>query len=537
LTEKILKTQLSEKAVSIIRETLEQKNIQVEIDARDIKNLPQNSPFICVANQAAEDVDDLIVLQALGRQPVPFKLISARKKTPEELGGFYKYFKINLLQWEDDIKHLFKVIIGEKEKGNAVCLFFQFTDKSFDTIVRNRFLNQLMKIVLRAEMPIVPVRLKVPFPDFFRPGLSGKLIQLKRKEPYIVSVRIGSPITLEEQQKIGKPKEFRRFLQSRIFSLGTGLEVKPAFWTQIFNRPEQKQTIIDPVDPAIVEAEISALRFKNLIASQGEFDIFVVEAEQIPQSLREIGRLRELTFREVGEGTGKRLDLDEFDLYYRQLILWDREEGKIIGGYRMGVGEEIFQKHGAEGFYISSMFKIKEGFHPIMRKAIELGRSYVIPEYQKKRLPLFLLWKGILYFLLQNPQYRYLYGPVSISKHYSNISRSVIVEFIKRHYYDNDLAQYLKPRKPFKVKIDKVDVEMLAENLPPEMAALDNLVEEIEPAHFRIPVLVRQYLKLNARFISFNIDPNFSDVLDGFIILDLDDVPIEMIEALRKESN
>jgi putative hemolysin len=158
-----------------------------------------------------------------------------------------------------------------------------------------------------------------------------------------------------------------------------------------------------------------------------------------------------------------------------------------------------------------------------------------VPDYQRKRLPLFLLWKGILYFLLKNPRFSYLYGPVSISKYYSNLSRGVIVAYIKKHFFNDHLAAFLKPRKPFKVKVDKVDIEMLADNLDAELQALDNLIEDIEPEHFRLPVLVRQYLKLNARFISFNVDPNFSDVLDGFIILDLNDVPIAMIESLRKE--
>ena len=170
-----------------------------------------------------------------------------------------------------------------------------------------------------------------------------------------------------------------------------------------------------------------------------------------------------------------------------------------------------------------------------MKSAVELGRSYIIPEYQKKRMPLFLLWKGILYFLLKNTHFRFLYGPVSISKFYSNVSRGVIVSFIKNFYFNHQLAKYLKPKKPFKIKVDNVDIELLVSMLGDQVKNLDNLIEDIEPDHIKIPVLVRQYLKLNARFISFNVDPNFSDVLDGFIILDLQDVPESMIHALQKE--
>jgi putative hemolysin len=290
------------------------------------------------------------------------------------------------------------------------------------------------------------------------------------------------------------------------------------------------------MNSALIQQEIEHLSFGNLIASQANFDVFVAKAKQIPNVLNEIGRLRETTFRAVGEGTGKSLDLDEYDLYYLQLIIWDREERKIVGGYRLGKGDEIFARYGVEGFYINNFFKIDEGFYPIMQQAVELGRSYIVPDYQKKRLPLFLLWRGILFFLLQNPQYRYLYGPLSISKYYSEVSRSLIVEFVKRFFYDYELAKFLKPRKPFKVKTEKVDIDLLLQNMTGEMSALDNFIEDIEPSHISMPVLLKQYVKQNAKIIGFNVDPNFSDVLDGFMILDLHDVPYATIEALKKES-
>jgi putative hemolysin len=515
---------------------LQEKNIQVEVDDYDLKNLSVKSPSLFIVNQALGDVDECVLIELLTRQEVPFKIIARRAKINPEFSDFYLPLDYSLLQWEDYVKAIFKNLAKAKEQGYSLCLILHFTDRSLDTPVRDQFLNQLMRAVMKAEIPVVPVRLKAPFPDFIRPAIGTRLIQRNRKEPYKVTVRTGSPILVEDQQKIGKPKDFRRFIQSKIFSLGSGLEVKSFFLRRFFQLPEELEPVAEPLENQLIVDEISQLKPECLIASQGEFDIFVAEAKDIPNTLEEIGRLRELTFRSVGEGTGKPRDLDEYDLYYHQLLLWDREAQQVAGGYRMGLGEEIFERYGASGFYISSLFKIREGFYPTMKNAVELGRSYIVPEYQKKRLPLFLLWKGILYFLLKNPQYRYLYGPVSISKFYSNISRGIIVAFIKKYFFNHELAQYLKPRKPFKIQVDKVDIEMLADNLGEELHALDSLIEDIEPAHIRIPVLVRQYLKLNARFISFNVDPNFSDVLDGFIILNLSDVPEAMIEALKRES-
>lgn len=522
--------------ISPVAATIRLKNIEVEVDDYSLKNLIVKSPSLIIANQALEEMDELVMIHLLSSLDVPFRIISRKH---EKIPGLAKYFlrlDFSLLEWEEYVKAILKNILKAKKEGHSLCLILHFTDRSLDSPVRNQFLNRLMKAVMRAEIPVIPVRLKTPFPEFVRPGLGTRLIQFNRIEPYTVKVFAGSSIPVEDQQKFRKPKDFRRFIQSKIYSLGSGLEVKRFFPGNFFQKQEDQEQLAEPVDNEIIIHEINQLRYECLIASQSEYDIFVVEAKDIPLTLDEIGRLREMTFREVGEGSGKAKDLDEYDLYYRQFILWDREAKRIAGGYRMGLGDEIFERYGAAGFYISSLFRIKEGFYPTMQKSVELGRSYVVPDYQKKRLPLFLLWKGILYFLLQNHQYRYLYGPVSISKFYSNISRGLIVAFIKKYFFNEELAQYLQPRKPFKVKVDKVDIEMLAGHLGEELHKLDSLIEDIEPAHIRLPVLVRQYLKLNARFISFNVDPNFSDVLDGFIILDLKDVPYSMIEALKKES-
>ncbi|MCB0576487.1 MAG: hypothetical protein KDC61_18165, partial [Saprospiraceae bacterium] len=174
-------------------------------------------------------------------------------------------------------------------------------------------------------------------------------------------------------------------------------------------------------------------------------------------------------------------------------------------------------------------------FYPILQVAVELGRSYITPEYQKHRLPLFLLWKGILHFLLAHPQYRYLYGPVSISKDYSDASKAIIVEFVRRFFFDATLAELVEPRKPFRPRLKSVNAKLLAEQLRGEFDALENLVETIEPAHFKVPVLFRQYLRQNARFIAFNVDPNFADCLDGLMILDIAQLPASTIEALQQE--
>ena len=308
--------------------------------------------------------------------------------------------------------------------------------------------------------------------------------------------------------------------------------VNPAFTTLQNDAPD---AIAPPVEKDLLTAEIAQLRPGHLIFGQSDFEVFVAEYEHIPNVLQEIGRLRELTFRSVGEGTGHARDLDPFDAYYRQLIIWDKTAECIAGGYRLGCGDEIFNRYGVDGFYISSLFHIRAGFFPILGQALELGRSYIVEAYQRKPLPLFLLWKGILAFLLQHPQYRYILGPVSISRQFSDLSRGLMVGFLEQNYYNESLAAHLTPRTPFKVESEKdVDIHRLIEGMGGDLSSLDRFIEGVETRGARLPVLLRQYLRQNARFIGFNLDPNFSDCLDGFMILDMNDLPAATIENLQR---
>ncbi len=290
------------------------------------------------------------------------------------------------------------------------------------------------------------------------------------------------------------------------------------------------QTIIPPLSKVLLSQEVAALPLENRYVERGKFQVYIVESSKIPNILKEIGRLREITFREVGEGTGNAVDVDKFDEYYHNLFIWNQEKQQIIGGYRVGIGDTIFEEQGIEGFYINSLFRIQPPAYSILKKSLELGRSYVIKEYQKSYLPLFLLWQGILFFLLKHPQYRYLIGPVSISKYYSHTCKSMIVDFVKHHYFNKDVAPYFQPRTPF---VPQLNHTSRLQQIGHELKDLEKFMLTIEPTHIKVPVLLKQYTKLNARFISFNLDPNFSDALDGLMLLDLKKLPEEIIRMLE----
>ncbi len=271
-----------------------------------------------------------------------------------------------------------------------------------------------------------------------------------------------------------------------------------------------------------------------LILRKSRFRVYLCPAPVIPNILQEIGLLREKTFRLVGEGTGKEIDIDKYDQSYLHLFIWDHREGCIVGGYRLGVGRKLHQEYGIDGFYLSSLFEIHGQASHILTQSLELGRSFIIPSYQKQHFALLLLWKGILHHLLGNPECKYLIGPVSISKYYSNISKSVIVTFIKRFCYEERIAAYFKPRRPFLPSLEGIDLDEMFSKSNYQINDLETFLNTIEPGHIRVPILLKQYAKQNAKFIGFNLDPNFSDALDGLMILDVAKLPASTLNMLSK---
>ena len=271
-----------------------------------------------------------------------------------------------------------------------------------------------------------------------------------------------------------------------------------------------------------------------LIMERGPFQVYVGRADEIGDLLIEIGRQRERTFRAVGEGTGKEIDIDKFDKHYLNLLVYDKENKKLVGGYRIGPGKEIYDKLGVRGFYIRSLFKIKKGFRPKLRESLELGRSYVVPEYQKTPLPLFLLWQGLLKIIQSTPDVRYIIGPVSISKDYPESSRSAIVSFVMMNLWDHENAPFIQAKKPYKIQLDWENIKKIM-RLGKNFTDLEEFLKVLEPDHIRLPVLLKQYAKQNAMFLGFNLDPKFNDALDGLMMLDIRNLPEETFELLLEK--
>jgi putative hemolysin len=359
--------------------------------------------------------------------------------------------------------------------------------------------------------------------------------ELFNKQGHTIKLRIGKPIQVEDIPDYYNATKLLNFLRAKTYALGAGLdEDKRIFNPRNLFKIKKLPAAIAPETPAAaLEKEVEPLREQYKVWTEKNYEVFIAPTASIPNIIREIGRLRELTFREIGEGTNKSTDLDEYDIYYHHLFIWDTDAKLIVGAYRIGLGDEIFYSLGKKGFYVAELFKIKEQFTAVLKKSLELGRSFIRKEYQQKPLPLFLLWKGILKYLIDNPRYRYLIGPVSISNTFSNFSKSLIVDYINRNHFDHEMAQYVRPRKKFKVDFSSIDTDLLMSG-EDSFKGLDNLISEVETRTMKVPVLLRQYIALNAKIICFNIDPKFADCLDGFLVLDLQKVPQDILEKLGK---
>jgi len=294
--------------------------------------------------------------------------------------------------------------------------------------------------------------------------------------------------------------------------------------------------IVTPTPTEIMCVEIESLKAEDhrLLTSKN-YEVYLAPAAKMPNILHEIGRLREITFREIGEGTNKAIDLDHFDSYYHHMFLWDENAKCLAGAYRMGLGSEIFKTKGIDGFYLQDLFRFEPELHTMMSQSIELGRAFIIKSYQQKPMPLFLLWKGIVHTTLRFPEHNYLIGGVSISNQFSNFSKSLMIEFMKSHYYDPYLAQYIHPKKAFKVKLKDADKDFVFDATEADLNKFDKIIDEIEPGALRLPVLLKKYIKQNARLIAFNVDPLFNDAVDGLMYIRIADLPDSTVRPVMEE--
>lgn len=341
---------------------------------------------------------------------------------------------------------------------------------------------------------------------------------LKLASKGTIRVALGSTISNKRITQFKGDQEMVDYLRFRTYLLRKEDGSKFSF------KPKAASRALPPVANSrgkhILASEVASLPDSAFLVHSGDFTVFLAEAFRIPRILREIGIQREKTFRTVGEGTGAPMDIDRFDDTYQHLVLWNHAEREVAGAYRFGLTDTIMNEQGASGLYTATLFDYKPGLLERMGPAMEMGRSFITPKYQRSYQPLLLLWKGVAAFVVSNPQYSKLFGCVSISGEYSGVSQELIISFMERHCSLPELAHMANPKHPPKAKhLKKLGVD-LSEDLFADPDDVADFVRDAEGGT-SIPVLLKQYLKLGGKIIGFNVDPDFGDCLDGLIMVDL----------------
>jgi putative hemolysin len=284
-------------------------------------------------------------------------------------------------------------------------------------------------------------------------------------------------------------------------------------------KPQEK--IASEVPSRFIINDIAALPAERLLIETADFAVYSARAPEIPHALDEIGRLREITFRTAGEGTGRSTDLDHFDAYYWHFLLWNKENQQLAGAYRAGNTDEIIRAHGVKGLYTNTVFRYNEQLFLKIGSALELGRSFVRSEYQRQYAPLLLLWKGIARFVGAHPETPVLFGAVSISNEYSSMSRAMIVRYFEQREDGREFADLVHARTPFRAPmLRRWDCGALCSVLR-DLDELAEPISDVEEDGKGLPILLKQYAKLGGRLVGFNLDRKFSDVIDGLVIVDL----------------
>ncbi|MCB2376480.1 lysophospholipid acyltransferase family protein [Hymenobacter sp. BT635] len=516
-------------------------DITLDYDAAELRRIARTGSFMALSNHPCGLLDGLVLLYVLTEVRPDFRMVANEVLAPllPQLANH-----LILVSPEPDtvsrnvpgVRHMLRYLHNEVPVGLFPAGEVASRPGPFRPATEAQWHPTAGRLLSAARVPVVPVWLSGHNSESF--SLLGMLhpwlrtarlpAELLNKRGQTIRVRIGQPI---QPVLLGQlaPCERLAYVRARVFALGSGIAAAG---------PDDTLTapaVVAETDAARIAADIAALRPSRCLVRSGRWEVYIASQAEAPHVLREIGRLRELTFRREGEGTQQPLDLDAYDEYYRHLFLYDRAAGQLVGAYRIGRGRVILRRHGRRGFYLHSLFRMKKALEPFLAESLELGRSFVRVEYQKQNQPLALLWKGIAEYLTRHPEYRYLIGPVSISNRFSSVSRAVMVDFLTAHYFQPALAALVKPRKQFRYRpLDARESPATLQTGLGSVQDLHRLIATFEPGGAGIPVMLRHYLKQNARLLAFNVDPNFSNALDGFIVLDARELPARTVGLLAR---
>lgn len=526
-----------------IEAALKNLDIEYQTNTQEVEEIPRSGAAIVVANHPFGALDGLIATHILtGVRSDARVLVNHHLYRIEELRELFipvdPYAGDGAIQRN---RQPLSEALRWLQNGGLLLVFpagevahFSFRHRSARESAWNPAVGRLAKL---ARAPVVPMFFhgynSLPFQILgaLFPRIRTLLLprELIKKQNSRIKVSLGRAIPANRLQRLENESEISRYLRLRTRLLGEEQKATAIGTTAAGNDSAESREIITATPVELLQAEVAHLAPDQLLVEHEQFQVFVARAAQIPWLLQEIGRLRELTFRAVGEGTGKPVDLDLYDTYYLHLFIWQREKREIVGAYRLGRADEIVQRYGVKGLYTHSLFRYGSRLVEQLTPALELGRSFVQPAYQRHYASLNLLWKGIGAYLVRNPSYRRLFGPVSISSEYDPRSRQLLVDCLRLNNRYPDVRLKVRPRTPVPVKRKQ---RLPAEDLRciSDIELVSDLMAGLDPGQKGVPILIKQYLKLGGKFLEFNLDRSFNNAVDGLIVVDLEQTDMRLLQ-------
>ncbi len=524
-------------AREFVRLALEEMDVGTEVAPGELEYIPASGPAVITANHPFGGIEGLLLANIILSRRTDLRILAnvhlGRIAELREL-----FITVNPFEGKrasrENIQPLREAIRWVRD-GGALLVFpsgevshFQFRRRC---VTDPEWRPSVGHIVRRTGAPAIPAFVCGRNTWLFQllgcihPRLRTALLvrEFLNKSHRRIRIRFGPPVSPKRSKAFSSSLQLARYLRLRTYSLSDldgNARNAPLARLTLAGKSPALVPIIEEVDPELLEAEFDALPIGQKLARNGKLQAAYASAAQIPNILAEIGRLREITFREAGEGTGECTDTDRFDTSYLHLFLWHREKKDIVGAYRFAPVDEILSDFGVRGLYTYSLFKYKRGFIDGLHDAIEVGRSFVRIEYQRSHAPLMLLWQGIARFLTQKPKYSRLFGAVSISNDYHPISRQFMVDFLQQNCFAENLARHVRPRSGVRRRLATFWHRNELADLS-DIGAMSDVVGQLENGQRGVPILLRQYLKLGGLLLGFNLDRYFGDALDGLILVDL----------------
>ncbi|EPR34269.1 phospholipid/glycerol acyltransferase [Alkalidesulfovibrio alkalitolerans DSM 16529] len=508
--------------------------IDIALSDEDRARIPAEGPCVVVANHPFGAVEGMILAKVLRQARPDAKLMAnyllalipemARIIIQVDPFGTGDSTKKNIGPLKEAMRFLrdggILGIFPAGEVSSINILKRAITDKEWSPTVG--------RIIKRTGVPVLPVYFKGSNRALFHlmglihPRLRTIMLprEMLKRQNTTIEMRIGQPIPPSQLKGFETDEQLMEYLKLRTYVLrNRDQKEKP----RLALPPKASVEIVAPQSREALEAEIAALPREQILVESVDQIVFIARKPQIPNCMEEIGRLREITFREVGEGTGKATDLDRFDDAYWHLAMWSRTDREIMGAYRLGPVDEILRDKGPSGLYTNTLFTLKPRFLESINPGLEMGRSFIQSRYQKSYTSLLMLWKGIGVFVSRNPRYAMLFGPVSISNDYKGFSRELMLRFLSMREAAGLLSKTVKPKTPPKLKPLSLSGLVInsARQVCRDIDDLAALISEVEGDQKGVPVLLRQYLKLGGKLLAFNVDQDFADALDGLILVDL----------------